>query len=170
MLGSWKYIFELASKDLELLKRKKQALSELLSSNKISQQTFDCLDKEISEAQKDVEKYMETITCRMKDRLSELEKQVGILEIFLANVEILHAAGEIDDEAYERQSKALLMGLESMKNEINEIKSALESVVTPKPAEPAECVCAEEAKAPPETSAEEASTEEKPAEEALRVS
>jgi hypothetical protein len=61
------------------------------------------------------------------------------------------------------------MGLESMKNEINEIKSALESVVTLKPAEPAERVCAEEAKAPPETSVKEASTEEKPAEEALRI-
>lgn len=124
-MGGWKYIFELASKDLELLRRKKQALENLFSSNRISQQTYEYLGKEIGKALMDVERYMETIVSEMKGRLGELEKQIGILEIFLANTEILHAAGEINYETYESQSKALLLGLESMRNERNEIESAL---------------------------------------------
>ncbi|MCX8170996.1 MAG: CdvA-like protein [Candidatus Bathyarchaeota archaeon] len=134
----WKYAFELASKDLDLLRRKKQALDDLLSSNRISQQTYECLDKEISDALSDVKRYLENLSCKMRNRAESLEKQVGILEIFLANIEILHAAGEIDDETYERQSKAVSLGLESTVNEINEIKRALESVA-PKPVEEVKC-------------------------------
>jgi gas vesicle protein len=154
MLSLWKYTFELASKDLELLRKKKQALNDLLAANKISQLTYEHINKEISETLADVEKYLETVVCKMKSRVEDLEKQISILEIFLANVEILHVAGEIDDETYEKQSKALSIGLESMRNEINEIKSALERV-TPKPAEAVKCT--EESKASSEPSCEEKS-------------
>ncbi|MEM3174419.1 MAG: hypothetical protein QXU02_05980, partial [Candidatus Bathyarchaeia archaeon] len=41
-------------------------------------------------------------------------------------------------ETYEKQSKAISLGLESTRNEINEIKCALESIA-PKPAEEAKC-------------------------------
>lgn len=134
----WKYVFELATKDLELLKKKKQALDDLLSSNRISSQTYECLSKEINEALSDVKNYLETLSCKMKSRAENLKKQADVLEIFLANIEILHAAGEIDYETYEKQSKAISLGLESTRNEINEIKCALESIA-PKPAEEAKC-------------------------------
>lgn len=162
MLSLWKYIYELASKDLELLRKKKQALDDLLSANKISKLTYEHLNREISEALADVEKYLDTVICKMKSRIEDLEKQINILEIFLANVEILHVTGEIDDETYEKQSKALSMGLESMRNEVNEIRRALEKV-TPKPAETVTCV---EGKA--EVSSEsKPQCEEKPAEPEL---
>lgn len=151
-MSLWKYTFELASKDLELLRKKKQALDDLLAANRISQPTYEHISKEISESLADVEKYLETVICKMKSRIEDLEKQISILEIFLANVEILHVAGEIDDETYEKQSRALSIGLESMRNEVNEIKSALERV-TPKPAETVKCE--EETKAPGESSCEE---------------
>lgn len=150
MLSLWKYTFELAYKDLELLRKKKQALDDLLASNKISQSTYEHLSKELSEALADVEKYLENTICKMRERMESLERQISILEIFLANVEILHVAGEIDDETYERQSRALSIGLESMRNEINEIKCALEKTER-KPAETIKCeetVKAESSKSP----------------------
>ncbi|MEM2454972.1 MAG: CdvA-like protein [Candidatus Bathyarchaeia archaeon] len=121
----WKYLLELASKDLEALKRKKQALDDLLSSNRISQQTYSYLSKDISEAMTNTEKYLESLISKMKNRIDDLEKQIGVLEIFLANNEMMYAAGEIDYEAYERQSKALAAGIESMRKEISEIKNIL---------------------------------------------
>lgn len=138
ILSLWKYTFVLVSKDLELLRKKKQALDDLLSSNKISQLTYEHLNKEISEALADVERYLENMICKMRYRMEDLEKQINILEIFLANVEILRVAGEIDDETYERQSKALAIGLESMRNEVNEIRGALERVMQ-KPVEAVKC-------------------------------
>jgi len=136
MLSLWKYTLELASKELDLLKKKKQALDDLFSSQRISQATYEHLSREVDETLADVEKYLETIISKMKSRMEDLEKQIGILEIFLANVEMLHATNEIDDETYEKQSKALSLGIESVKYEIEEIKNALERTTSkPAPAE-----------------------------------
>jgi len=136
MLSLWKYTLELASKELDLLKKKKQALDDLFSSQRISQATYEHLSREVDEALADVEKYLETVISKMKSRMEDLEKQIGILEIFLANVEMLHATNEIDDETYEKQSKALSLGIESVKYEIEEIKNALERAASkPAPAE-----------------------------------
>ncbi|MEM1586299.1 MAG: CdvA-like protein [Candidatus Bathyarchaeia archaeon] len=136
----WKYLFGLASKDLETLKKKKQALEDLLSSNKISQQTYEYLNKDVSEALISIEKYLESLISKMKGRIDDLERQIGVLEIFLANSEMMYAAGEIDYEEYEKQSRALITGIESMKREISEIKSILspptpESIVMAKSVE-----------------------------------
>lgn len=134
MLSLWRYTLELASKELDLLKKKKQALDDLFSSQRISQATYEHLSKEVNEALADVEKYLETVISKMKSRMQDLEKQIGILEIFLANVEMLHVTNEIDDETYEKQSSALSLGIESTKYEIEEIKNALERLES-KPAE-----------------------------------
>lgn len=115
-------------KDLDLLKKKKQTLDELMSSNRISRQTYECLSREINDALSDMEKYVESLSCKMRSRAENLEKQASLLEVFLANIEMLHAAGEIDIETYERQSKAISLGLESTRNEIAEIKRILESL------------------------------------------
>jgi len=125
VLVLWKYLFKLVSKDLEALKRKKQALEDLLSSNRISRQTYDCLSKEISDAIINTEKYLDSLVSKMKSRVDDLERQISALEIFLANSEMMYAAGEIDYETYERESKALAAGIESMRKEISEIKSIL---------------------------------------------
>jgi len=161
MLSLWKYTLELASKELDLLKKKKQALEDLFSSQRISQATYEHLSKEVNEALSDVEKYLETVISKMKDRMQDLEKQIGILEIFLANVEMLHATNELDDETYEKQSKALSLGIESVKYEIEEIKNALERVA-PKPVEAETTEYAEETVTPqpPEVSVSETSIEE----------
>jgi len=125
ILVLWKYLFELASKDLEALKKKRQALEDLLLSNKISQQTYEYLNKDLSEALMSTEKYLESLVSKMKSRMDDLEKQIGILEIFLANSEMMYAAGEIDYETYDRESRALAAGIESMRREIFEIKNIL---------------------------------------------
>jgi hypothetical protein len=150
----------LASKELDLIKKKKQALDDLLSSGRISQPTYEHLDAEVKEALTSIEKYLETIVCKMESRAQDLEKQIGTLEIFLANTEMLHVTGEIDDETYEKQMKAINIGLEAAKQELNEIKSILEG---PKPAETVECKHKEEtSETSAETQVEETTTEETP--------
>lgn len=121
----WRYLFELASKDLEALRKKKQTLEDLFSSKRISQQTYEYLNKDISEALMSAEKYLESLVSKMKGRIDNLERQIGVLEMFLANSEMMYAAGEIDYEAYERQSRALIAGIESMRREISEIRNIL---------------------------------------------
>jgi len=142
-LSLWEYSFELVTRELDLTKKKKEALDNLFASNKISQSTHDYLEKELKEAISELEDYLKTLMDKMTARAQELEKQVGTLELFLASLEIHHAAGDVDDETYEKQNKAILLGLEATKQELSDIKNSLSKAVTEAaevPAEPSEPV------------------------------
>ncbi len=143
----WRYSFNLVMRELELATKKKQALEELFASGKISQSTREYLETELKEAIADLETHLQSLKNKMNARAGELEKQIGILEIFLANLEIHHAAGEITDEIYEKENKAISLGLETTKQEVNEIKSAL-SATAAKPAETPETTPAPETTQP----------------------
>jgi hypothetical protein len=121
----WKYSFELINRELELAKKKNQALDDLFTSNKVSKSTFEYLETEIKATISDLEKHLERLSEKMKERAQELEKQIHMLEIFLANLEIHHIAGEIDNEAYEKQNRAITLGLETTKQELQDLKNSL---------------------------------------------
>jgi len=130
-LSLWKYSFELVIKELDLTKRKKQALDELFETKKISESTFEYLEKDLNEAINDLETHLNSIIDKMTARSLELEKQIGTLELFLANLEIYHAAEEINNDTYENQNRAILLGLEATSQELNDIKDSL-SKLAPK--------------------------------------
>jgi len=130
-MSLWKYSFELSTKELEVTKKKKQALDSLYASDKISQSTYECLDKELTKAISELEGHLETLKNRMTSRAQELEKQVSTLELFLASLEIHHAAGDLDDETYEKQNNAILLGLEATRQELDEIEMSQKIISQP---------------------------------------
>lgn len=152
-MSLWKYSFDLVTRELDLAKKKKQALDNLFSADKISQSTYDYLETELSTAITDLEDHLKSLKDRMAMRTQELEKQVNTLELFLASLEIHHAAGDVDDETYGKQSNAILLGLEATKQEIASIRSASEKALrepAEAPASPAEPVEVAEEKEPEE--------------------
>ena len=183
---SWKYSFEEISKDLELAKKKKQALEDLFSAGKISESTYESLDKGISSTISEIEKRQKDLAEKMTSKLTELGQQINTLEIFLANSEIQHVAGEIDDELHERESNAFSLGLDALRQQLDSIKGIVGDIMpevlapTPpsepevtEPEEAAEAeaptteeVTEEMAEIPVETPVEEAPVEEAPVEEA----
>jgi len=132
-MSLWKYSFELSTKELEVTKKKKQALDNLYASDKISQSTYEYLDKELTKAISELEGHLETLKNRMTSRTQELERQVSTLELFLASLEIHHAAGDLDDETYEKQNNAILLGLEATRKELTEIEMSSKIISQPKP-------------------------------------
>jgi len=141
-LISWKYSFEEISKDLELAKKKKQALEDLYSAGKISESTYESLNSDIGHTITEIEKRQKALAEKMTSKLTDLEKQINTLEIFLANSEIQHVAGEIDDELHERESKAFGLGLDALRQQLDSIKGIvgdiLPEAVAPPPSEPEE--------------------------------
>lgn len=143
---SWKYSFEKVSKELELAKKKKQALDNLFSAGKISQPTYENLNTSLTNAIADIEAQQKELAGKMTEKINQLEEQIGTLEIFLASTEIEYATGEIDEELHQRESNALTIGLESARQQLNVIKEAMidffpkeaELVSPPTPAEPME--------------------------------
>ncbi|UCE16146.1 MAG: CdvA-like protein [Candidatus Bathyarchaeota archaeon] len=159
---SWKYSFEKVSRELELAKKKKQALDDLFSTGKISQSTYDDLNENLTEAIVAIEVRHKTLAEKMTAKITELDQQIKTLEKFLANTEIEYAAGELDEELHERESGALTLGLETTKQQLNVIKEAMadlfpgeaELVSPPPPAETIEEASEETVEMPLESQVE----------------
>lgn len=138
-LFSWRHSFERISSEHETILKKRQALSSLFNSGKISQSTFELFDREIEEALAEVEKQKRVLLERMASKVREVEEQIRILEKLLANYEIQHVSGEVDEETYQREIALLSIGLENARRELNAIKETMDKLVganIPKKVEP----------------------------------
>jgi len=148
-LISWEYSFEKISKDLELAKKKKQALDDLFNTGKISQPTYDSFNKGLTDTITEIETHRKALAENMTSKITELEQQVNTLEMFLANAEILYAAGEIDEELHTRESNAFTQGLEATKQELEVIKEVVANLMPEKMVPTLPLAPGEIAEAPP---------------------
>lgn len=98
-LISWKHSFRRLNEEFDVARKKKQALDNLLNNGRISQSTHDIFNKEISDAMADIEKQQKGLLEKMAAKVVELEGQVKALEILIANYEIRHVTGEIDNKS-----------------------------------------------------------------------
>lgn len=121
--------FEIVSQELDLTKRKKQALDDLLASTRISQPTYEHLEKGLTETILDLEAQQRSLGDKMTGWADELGEQIQLLELLLANLEIHHATGEIDDDAYDKQNRAILLGIEATKQDLVDIRNILSKTV-----------------------------------------
>ncbi len=126
---TWKDSFEKINVELDLTKRKRQALDDLHGAGRISQFAYECLNKELTEEVETTEVRRKALTQKMTRKLNELEEQRIALEMYLANTEMAYAAGEIDGELYAKESSALDLGLEATKQELNWIKEVIVQLV-----------------------------------------
>ena len=126
---SWKDSFEKINNELDLAMKKQNALEELHSNDKISHVTYENLNKALTKEIEIIEARRKELAEKMNSKLNELERQVNTLEMFLANVEMSHAAGEITEELHDQEVSALDLGLEATKNELNFIKEAIMQLV-----------------------------------------
>ena len=127
-LISWKHSFKRLNEEYEVARKKRQALDNLLTTGRISQSTHDMFDREIDDAIAETEKQQKALLEKMATKVVELEGQVKTMEILLANFEIRHVTGEIDDEAYQRESDLLALGLDTSKHELEEVRDATDQL------------------------------------------
>ena len=126
---SWKDSFEKINNELDLARKKQNALEEMHSNNRISQLTYDNLNKALTSEIEHIEDHRKELAEKMTSKLNELERQINTLETFLANVEMSFAAGEINEELHTQEVSALSFGLEATKNELTFIKDAILELV-----------------------------------------
>lgn len=124
-LISWKPFFERLGEEYEMAKKKKQALDNLLNAGRISQSTYELFNKEIDEAIAEIERQQKALLEKMDSKMGEVEERVKTLEMLLANFEIQHVTGEVDEEVYRREIDLLSMGLETARHELDTVKEAV---------------------------------------------
>jgi len=128
-LISWKDSFEKINNELDLARKKQNALEELHSNGRISEPTYENLNKALTTEIEHIEARRKELAEKMTSKLNELERQIGTLETFLANVEMSFAAGETTEELHSQEVSALSLGLEATKNELDFIKEAILQLV-----------------------------------------
>jgi len=130
-LISWKHSFKRLNEEYEIAKKKKQALDNLFETGRISQATRDSFENDITAVIMEIEKQQKDLLAKMQGKTQELESQIKTLETLLANYEIEHVIGEIDEESYQREITLLSTGLETAKHELEVIKEATNQLCTP---------------------------------------
>src|SRR4030065_2959213 len=131
---SWKYTFKRLNEDYEIANKKKQALDNLYESGKISQATRDSFTGDINAAIAEIEKQRKELAEKMQGKTQELESQLKTLEMLLANYEIQHVVGEIDEDSYVREINLLSNTLQTTRNELDVIKQAINQLFPVEPA------------------------------------
>src|SRR5450759_4295764 len=125
---SWKYSFKRLNEEYLIAKKKKQALDNLFVTGKISQSTRDSFTGDINSAITEIESQRQDLATKMQAKTQELETQLKSLEMLLANYEIQHVVGEIDEESYGREINLLSTTLETTRNELGVIKQAIDQI------------------------------------------
>lgn len=100
----------------------------LLDTGRISQATYDLFSAEMAEATADIERQQKMLLGKLNAKTAELEEQIKTLEVLLANFEIQHVTGEVEQETYEREMNVLTIGLDTSRSELANIKNALEQL------------------------------------------
>jgi hypothetical protein len=127
-LISWKRSFGRLNEEHELAKKKRQALDRLLDNGRISQATYKLFNLEIDDAIAEIDRQQKVLLERMASKMVELEGQIKTLEILLANFEIEHVAGEVEEETYQRETGLLSMGLETARRDLEVLKEAADQL------------------------------------------
>ena len=156
-LISWKYTFKKLNEEYDLAAKKKHALDNLYETGKISAATRDSFTGDISAAIAKIEEQRKELAERMQSKTAELESQLKTLEMLLANYEIQHVVGEIDEDSYAREITLLTTSLQTTRNELEGIKQATiqlfpveTPIQTPAAPEPVATTAPEVAQAPVE--------------------
>jgi len=124
-LISWKHSFKKLNEENEMAKKKKEALDNLLNTGRISQSTYDLFNNEMDEAIAEIERQQKALLEKMNSKMEELEEQIKTLEMLLANFEIQHVTGEVDEEVYQHEMGILSMGIETAKQELDTVREAV---------------------------------------------
>ena len=114
--------------ELELAKKKKQALDKLLDEGRVSQPTYDSFSNEVAEAITEIEAKQNALVEKMRTKIGELEQQLKTLEFLLVNSEIRHVSGELEEDANDRECNVLSLGLETTRQELDGIKEAISNL------------------------------------------
>jgi chromosome segregation ATPase len=143
-LISWKHSFESLAEEFEMTKKKKEVLDNLLDAGKISQPIYDSFNEKIDEAVAEIEKQQRALLEKMNSKAGELEDHTKTLEMLLANFEIKHVTGEIDEEVYQREISLLSTGLEVARQELDTAKEAINQLSNILPIPPTDIVVPQE--------------------------
>jgi hypothetical protein len=125
LVPSWRVSAEQVQSGIAQTERRIDALDQLHSSGKISTHTYKNLKKSYDSVVGQRNGAREKLMAELKSRSGELADESNELEEFLANIEVQHLTGELDEEAYGLAIGSLKLAYNRMIAEKNDIESLM---------------------------------------------
>jgi len=128
LVPPWKVNAEKFQRGLTHTEKRIDALDQLYSSGRISEQTYENMKNSYESMVGQRNNAQENLLSQLKNRSTELVNESNVLEEFLANIEVQHLTGELDEEAYSLAIGSLKLAYNRMIAEKNDIDSAIDEV------------------------------------------
>lgn len=128
LIPSWRVSAEQVQRGIAQTEKRIDALDQLHSSGKISTHTYKNLKKSYDSVVGQRNGAREKLMAELKSRAGELADESNELEEFLANIEVQHLTGELDEEAYELAAGSLKLAYNRMIAEKNDIASLMDEI------------------------------------------
>ncbi len=128
LVPSWKVNAEKFQRGITHTEKRIDALDQLHGSGKISEQTYENLKNSYENAVGQRNNARDSLLSQLKNRSAELVNESNVLEEFLANVEVQHLTGELDEESYGLAVGSLKLAYNRMIAEKNDVDSVLGEV------------------------------------------
>lgn len=131
LVPSWKVSAEKFQRGMTHAERRIEALDELYGSGKISVHTYKNVKKSYESVVNQRNDARDNLMIELKNRSAELADKSNELEMFLANVEVQHLTGELDEESYGLAVGSLKLAYNRMIAEKNDIESLIGEIANP---------------------------------------
>lgn len=131
LVPSWKVTAEKFQRGMTHAERRIDALDQLYGSGKITARTYKDVKKSYESVVNERNDARENLMAELKNRSTDLADESNELEVFLANVEVQHLTGELDEESYGLAVGSLKLAFNRMIAEKNDIESLLGEIADP---------------------------------------
>jgi hypothetical protein len=128
ILEAWRVEAEDLKREHDIIKRRRQALDQLLRDGDIDQTEYNQLRNSYEDIDKDIIAKRENVVETLKEKVGKLEQQIKDLQTALTNNKMLYTAAEIDDNTYHSVTESIRSGLEIARKERKDIDNTRESL------------------------------------------
>jgi DNA repair ATPase RecN len=130
ILEAWRVEAEDLKREHDIIKRRRQALDQLLRDGDIDQTEYTQLRNSYEDINKDIIAKRENVVETLKEKVGKLEQQIRDLQSALTNNKMLYTAAEIDENTYHSVTESIRSGLEIARKERKDIDNTKESLQT----------------------------------------
>ncbi|HUK28013.1 MAG TPA: CdvA-like protein [Candidatus Acidoferrales bacterium] len=140
LLQMWRVEAEGLEKEHSIIKRRRQAIDQLLKDGDIDQTEYNQLRNSYEEIHKEILTKRDGLVDTLKEVESKLDQQVRDLQTALTNNKMLYTAAEIDERTYQTVTESVRTGLDITRKERKDVDStriALQEIDSLEPTKPA---------------------------------
>jgi len=129
LVQDWAVEAEEITKELDLLRRRDNALNELSISGDVEETMYKQLKGQFRQARDDLLKSSEATADKLAETSQKLDEQIKLIQAIMANNKMHYSSGELGEEAYNLANESIQNGLRHFSSEKKNIEDKINSLI-----------------------------------------